>query len=382
MLASTRTTHVRQFRSCQLAWWFTAVGKVPQAQKDHFDTGTLVHREMENWWRHGVVPLRPMALAAVWKVQEFLDQVNGERGRGKAEWSWEADVDGITYRGQADLVFWTDSGEWWLVDYKTSSDIDAYGLTEWQLRHDLQLGVYAHQVLSHLAPDAKFINVAHVQVATVDANGRRHSQPGFEPRVEIVMSLMSRDQCRAIWESAEQTVKEMAEVAGREPADIPGNRESCGAYGGCQYRTRCPAYAKWSREEQDMAYEPGKGIINPPPSYTVAAPAPAQSFMAPAPAPAPLWVLVDAAPELGQGLPEPVQHLDRVLAPLEAQVAAEARVPLYSMVEYGQGPARVVALLAKVPLSGTLLVDSMTPCANAAIEHLRQRATLVIRRSR
>lgn len=95
------------------------------------------------------------------------------------------------------------------------------------------------------------------------------------------------------------------------------------------------------------------------------------------------WLFIDTAPELGVGsLPQPVYHIDQVLAPIQAAVAQENNVPVYSMLEYAQGPARVVAKLATVQLTGTVLVDSMTPCANAVIEFLRPRAAVVLRRSR
>jgi len=114
-------------------------------------------------------------------------------------------------------------------------------------------------------------------------------------------------------------------------------------------------------------------------SFTVPMGTPVQMV----PVPAPLWVLIDVAPEIGdRSLPQPVQHIDHILAPLQVAVATEQRVPLYSMVPYGGGPALVVAKLAGVQLSGTVLVDSMTPCANAVIEYLRPRAAVVLRRSR
>lgn len=376
-MESTRTTHVRQFKACQLAWRFTAVEKVPQAAKDNFETGTLVHREMEVWWLHGLEPQRPIAKATAKALEALLGRIGVARGDGRAEWNFCVDVDGIAYRGQSDLVLQLPDGTVWVIDYKTSADIDRYGLTEWQLQHDVQLGVYARQVLRELAPDAPGAHVAHVQIATGDGV-LRHTDPGFVPRVDIVTAYMTRAQCETIWQDTCRTVADMARVARLPLNSVEGNLGHCGAYGGCQYRTRCPAYAKSKREEKPM-YIPT--LLDPKPTapvyYPSAQPAPSTPKELP-----PLWLLVDVVPEIGAGLPEPVRHIDQVLRPLQEQVAAEARVPLYSMVEFGQGPARVVALLAKVDLSGTLLVDSMTPCANAVIEYLRQRAKLVLRRSR
>lgn len=369
MIASTRTTHVKQFRSCPMAWRLTAVEQVPQPKRKSLEFGTLVHREMELWWLHGTEPQRAGAVLAAKKVQEFIDRLGVKRGSGHAEWSFRDTVGSITYGGQADLIFATPEGEWWLLDYKTSADIDKYGLTGWQLAHDLQLGVYAHQVFSQLAPGVRSINVAHVQIATVDAMGRTHTDAGFEPRVEIETAAMSNMDAARIWVGATETVSDMARVAGLTLSEVPGNTEHCGAYGGCAYRSRCHHYAASTTTTEDPMYQP--------------ATPPAQQAYTHTPQPR-LWVLIDTLPEQAASeLPQPVQHLDYILHPLQQQVAAENRVPLYSMVQFGQGPKQVVAkLAASAPLTGTVLVDSMSPCANDAVEFLRPKASLVLRRSR
>ena len=379
-LASTRTTHVRQFRACQLQWFFTAVQKVPVKIKANLELGTLVHRELEVWFLRGLMPQRPMARAVVPVLQALLQQLGIAPGVGRAEWNFRVVVHGTQYGGQADLILMSPAGEVWVVDYKTSSNIDAWGLTDQQLEHDTQLGVYAGRVLDEFFPDATGCHVAHVQIETFDANGFAHDHPNFTPRVELVHAWMTRQTMRSIWDDVCSTVLRMQELADAPPASVPGNTEHCSMYGGCVYRTRCHAFAQKAAaprkepppptlEDKPMTYAPQ---FQPP------VPAPQQ------PAPSALfWLLIDTAPELGAaGLPQPVWHIDQALAGLQARVAQEAGLPWYTMLEFGQGPARVVALLSQMPLSGTVLVDSMTPCGQAVIECLRPRAAIVLRRSR
>lgn len=369
-LVSTRTTHVRQCRACELQWYFTAIQKVPVKTKANLELGTLVHRELETWFLHGLLPQRPMARAVVPVLQALLQELGIAPGVGRAEWNFKVVVHGVQYGGQADLVLIAPDGAVWVIDYKTSSNIDAWGLTDQQLERDTQLGVYAGRVLDEFFPDAPGAHVAHVQIETFDANGFSHDKPGFTPRVELVRAWMTRATMRGIWKDVSTTVLRMQHLADLPASAVPGNTEYCSAYGGCVYRTRCHVFA---RAAQSPRQAPPLPLVQEERPMTTQIPQPATGF----------WLFIDTAPELGVGsLPQPVYHIDQVLAPIQAAVAQENNVPVYSMLEYAQGPARVVAKLATVQLTGTVLVDSMTPCANAVIEFLRPRAAVVLRRSR
>lgn len=404
MLTSTRTTHVKEFKACRLSWRYTAVEKVPRARKDSFEFGTLVHRELEVWWLYGHLPQRPAARAVLAMLEPWLLERGIVRGEGRAEWNFKVviaaslsgTVGGVAYGGQSDLVLVTSDGRVLVLDYKTSIDIDKYGLTDHQLANDLQLGVYASRVLDELAPEADGAIVAHVQIASRDSMDRMHDDPGFEPRVDIVHAWMPREKAQAIWDGAEAIVGQMIETAALPLADVPGNRDQCGEYGGCAYRTRCHVFAEAKKEDKMSGYQPGAiapqltaagsiaaVLTAPQPWSAQRAGVQSGAFPAPPAPAAPLWVLIDVAPETGvAGLPQPVVHIDQILAPLQQQVAAENKVALYSMVKFAQGPKEVVAKLSQMQLSGTVLVDSMTPCANDVIEYLRPRAALVLRRSR
>ena len=110
---------------------------------------------------------------------------------------------------------------------------------------------------------------------------------------------------------------------------------------------------------------------------------PAFPYVAPPPPPAPLWILIDASIDAGwDQFPQPVQHLDSILAPLQVEAARKLGVPWYTSADFDKGVPSVICHLAQMQLAGTIVIDSMTPCGQAAIEYLRPRAAAVIRRSR
>jgi len=389
-LASTRTTHVKQFGSCQLTWYIPVVLQVPTKHKAHFDLGTLIHRELELWFLGQGEPARLLARAAVPVIEAWLRKTGCSRGQGRAEWNFKFQMLGLVYGGTSDLVVIGPDGQVWVLDYKTCSNLDAWALTDQQLANDTQLGVYAHRVLEDLAPHAPGAHVAHVQIQTVDEQGRTHDKPGFEPRVEIVEAWMPREKARAIWTKVEGIVVEMKRVAELPLEQVPGNLDHCGVFGGCEFKARCHVYAANQgrprpslipTQEVPMTWDHARMAPPPPPQL----PPPPAYQPGPAAAAAPvLWVLADTGPELGAGaLPQPVRHADVILAPLQLQVAAEAGVPWYTLLDFGKGPAWVIAKLAAGPaLTGTVLVDTMTPCGQAMLEYLRPRAQVVLRRSR
>lgn len=380
---ATRTSHVKLRRACPAAWWFTAVAQVPTRGSAAMSFGSLAHRQLELWWRHGTVPTYPLVQAALPVLELLLQRLGVEPAfraqgtAGHAEWNFKVQVLGLQYGGTSDLVLITPGGQVWILDYKTTADAHRFGLTSGQLANDTQLGVYGYQALRHFAPEALGVHVAHLQLQRVDHAGRPHGHREYVPHVELVEAWMSADHAAAIWAGVEATVAEMQRDADLPVAEVRGNREYCGAFGGCAFKNRCPHYNRGP-----AALEPE---MNPNP-FAPAPYAPAPSALPPPPPqPAPvLWLMLDAAPQAGwQHLPQPIQHLDTLLAPHQQRVAQQEGVPHYGLIDFAKGRSAVVALLAQGPLpAGTVIVDTMTPCAEAAIEYLRPRAAVVIQRCR
>ena len=88
-----------------------------------------------------------------------------------------------------------------------------------------------------------------------------------------------------------------------------------------------------------------------------------------------LRLYVDCRPLKANGVVE----LDAFLAPIMSKVAANAKVPHYSMIPYAQGPAQVAALVSTQPPSGIIVADTRLPATNAVLEVLLPYAVEVVR---
>ena len=88
-----------------------------------------------------------------------------------------------------------------------------------------------------------------------------------------------------------------------------------------------------------------------------------------------LRLYVDCRPLKANGVVE----LDAFLAPIMAKVAANAKVPHYSMIPYAQGPAQVAALVSTQPPTGIIVADTRLPATNAVLEVLLPYAVEVVR---
>jgi hypothetical protein len=91
----------------------------------------------------------------------------------------------------------------------------------------------------------------------------------------------------------------------------------------------------------------------------------------------PLVLYIDCYPL--RGSLTPVVHLEDLIAPLQAKIAARAGVPIYSLIEYGKGPAQVAAALLENPPVGPVYVNSRLPASAAALEVLLPLAVGVVR---
>jgi hypothetical protein len=120
-----------------------------------------------------------------------------------------------------------------------------------------------------------------------------------------------------------------------------------------------------------VAPSPSALPVEAPAAVSVAVPAPVVPVASEG-----LTLYIDCRPVKGTAQPTDLTDL---LAPLMRAVASDAGVDHYTMVPYGQGPARVAALVARDPwTTGVLFVDSRAPASQAVLEVLRPYATTVV----
>jgi hypothetical protein len=98
-----------------------------------------------------------------------------------------------------------------------------------------------------------------------------------------------------------------------------------------------------------------------------------------------LTLYIDCAPQK-QGTPVALTRLEEILSPYMAEVAkggqkGDGSVPLthYTQITYGDGTARVIAMMLKNPPTGAVLVDTRYPISNAALEVLTSMSSEIYR---
>lgn len=126
-------------------------------------------------------------------------------------------------------------------------------------------------------------------------------------------------------------------------------------------------------------------VVAPAPAATI----PPEVASLPVPVPVSVPVPVEAPPVAGlvlyidcrpvKGGGDAPTDLTDLLAPLMRAVASDAGTDHYTLVPYGQGPARVAALVARNPwTTGVVFVDSRAPASQAVLEVLRPYATMIV----
>jgi len=373
MITSTRTTDVKTFVRCRRAWYFSRIAEVPEKSRRAFEDGTLVHRMIEMWLRNGEEPadLLGRVMVDALAAHGFAAGCAADERRGVlCEWAWALPVGDIVYTGKADLVDLSrdvEVGDVRLVDHKTTANIFAYAKTPAELATDLQLNVYAHAVFTLLCPTDDRIVVVH-----------NYGQKGKIPVGRWVEAIVTRKGAAAIWDGvvlpAVEEMVRVSECPSAEDVEPAEDADACQAYGGCPFRSRCSAAASRRPKEKEMSMF--DAFAN-----------------ASAPMPLPL------PPEPREGGPvfdlyidcEPVQGVQRgsVLtlddwsALHRERVAADAQVAHYCMVEYGKGPALVMAWLVgdlAALEERALVVHGNGHLQQLAVEMLAPMARNVIRR--
>mgnify|MGYP003675957313 CR=1 FL=1 len=116
-----------------------------------------------------------------------------------------------------------------VIDHKTSSDPEKWGLTPDQLANDLQMTIYAAWSFNK-EPERQLITIAHAYYGT-----KRRS-------FKLVKATVSRERIeRQYQEAIAFTRVNMAHLATSEidSFDIPGTASACGAFGGCGFLKIC-----------------------------------------------------------------------------------------------------------------------------------------------
>lgn len=229
VLVSTSPSQLNLYLDCPRKWGYEKVFHRGKAFASWLTTGTGLHTEMENYFLHGTLPTSPSALLAL-----ELDEVP-ERGseiyiEAPHDYNTQLFMANVPVKGRVDFrVGPRGSDSFRILDWKSCKTY-AYTQTADALARNPQGIVYLqYGFLVH--PEATHGTFGHVYLRT-----------GTEGAKAVVTDRLSRAHVQEVYNELERVVVEMKVAAGaQEPEDIRYNKSACSKYGGCQFRSICPA---------------------------------------------------------------------------------------------------------------------------------------------
>ncbi|MFA6167924.1 MAG: PD-(D/E)XK nuclease family protein [Gemmatimonadaceae bacterium] len=252
-MLETRTTEMILHHACRASWWFRAVTNVPLKRTPAQKRGTCVHKALELAIGEGVDVGNRLANALLDRMPTPEDVA---AGTVLVERNWRmvfADIgtSGVGLRGTCDLLDLRAMPEILGVgDHKTSSNVDEWGLTSWDMADNWQTLTYALAARDVLGFRAETYRVAHHYMDT------RPTDPDAPVLTRVVPCDIGNAELDAHLMAIRGELASMARTAEvKNPADLlgsPTDRARCRMYGGCPYAGRCPHAAKRAHERAEQ----------------------------------------------------------------------------------------------------------------------------------
>lgn len=223
-------TQVKIWESCERQYWYERIAKVPvvrssAAMQLGLDTETFI----EAWLTHGTPPppdkAGRLASAMAWHLP-----APGTPGM-EHQLSFDrpvAGLEGVSFTGRLDLRIQTE-GLSTIVDFKTTSSIARWALTERTLPENIQAQLYAYNELADSALPSQQMTWLYGQT-----KGPMETLP--------VTIAMPRAQAMAGYDrvyKAAVGILALREIT--DPSKTLFDKSHCNSYGGCPFRAICPA---------------------------------------------------------------------------------------------------------------------------------------------
>ncbi len=264
---------VEAFERCPRRWAWRKLEGV-KTDKAHLAFGREVHDALKDWLRRGILdPISKagrVAAQGIWVLPP--PQTEGLRVE---EW-FGVKIGGELFRGIKDLEE-LDRVPPRVTDHKTTKDL-YWAKSPEDLVTDLQACLYAADAM--ISTGQGRCELRWIYYSTVGA-----------PRSVVVVSrIVSRADIEPTLARAVRAAKKMTRLRllGARALDMPPNPDSCGDFGGCEYREHCGEVTVSVQTLDDFlaSLETRPQPINPPPheeTKTDVAPAPVPEKPARAP---------------------------------------------------------------------------------------------------
>lgn len=209
-------SQIKTFSRCARQWHLDKWSSVPTPPAGAgAELGRLVHSEIEAFLYGKTGALHEVAEPG----REFLEWL-----RDQPELKIEHN---LNHDGVVGIIDAYSDGR--VIDHKTSSNPEKYGLTPDQLASDLQMTIYAAWAFRN-EPERQHVTLCHAYYGTK----RRFFKV---VKVKVSRERIERQYREALWFINDH----MAHLATSEinSFDIPGEPSACSAFGGCGYLNIC-----------------------------------------------------------------------------------------------------------------------------------------------
>lgn len=235
-------SQVQAFELCARKWYFDKIRGIGQPTTARQQFGIEGHAQIEAYLMTGTDVLGRHARAG----KHFLPDPLGadievetailEEHKPDAE---GLTADGVAFRGFIDLLNY---GPTWRNNEGDDRPLEgAVEIVDWKFMGDLKWAKNATQ----LTESTQMIGYAEWVRRNFHVAAVRVSHGSFQamgaPSAIKTSTLIMAETVKNLWESTDHTVAKM-KIAARatRPDDVEPTYSSCGAYGGCSYRSVCP----------------------------------------------------------------------------------------------------------------------------------------------
>lgn len=221
-------SQIKTFRRCKARWWAEKIAGMVVPPTPATIYGQACHRKLENYLVDAV-PIDGKEYVTLAPALRLFPPP-GSIPRYHSERAIRLNTGVVDIIGYIDLIEPGKIAPWCVTDLKTTSNL-GYAPEEDELRRDPQCTIYTRALL--LEVDDKLSEFRHVYAQT-------SSPAELERRI-----LIERQENEDHWGGVCETVAEQHKLSTvTDMADIEGNLDACGDYGGCSFKSACPTWKK------------------------------------------------------------------------------------------------------------------------------------------